>query len=402
MEFIKGIIMAICITSACGCSPPVKTGLDNIAANSHIFKNKRVGIITNHTGKNSEGKFIVDIFQQMPDVNVTALFGPEHGFEGTAQDAVKVKTSDESPYGVPIYSLYGKTLKPTEQMLENVDVLVFDIQEIGARFYTYVYTMSLSMEAAAENKKTFVVLDRPNPINAASVQGNILDTKFATFVGLYPIPTRYGMTIGELATMFNNQLWLKDSVKADLTVIPMTNYKRKYWYDQTGLEFIKPSPNMPNIASAAVYPGTCLFEGTNISEGRGTDKPFLLFGAPWIDSEKLTAKLNTLNLPGLKFQPSSFTPTFSKFENEKCFGSEIIITDRDKIDTFWTGASIINTIYHMYPENVKWHERHFDRLCGTDQVRLAITEGKPLAELKAQWQEQLDDFRKIRKKYLLY
>lgn len=396
------MIMAACATVFCGCAAPVKTGLDNVASHKNIFENKRVGIITNHTGRNSDGKFIVDIFREMPNVNVTSLFGPEHGFEGTAQDAVKIRNSDESPYGVPIYSLYGTTLKPTEEMLENVDVLVFDIQDIGVRFYTYLYTMSLAMEAAAENNKKFVVLDRPNPINAVTVEGTVLDTKFATFVGLYPIPTRYGMTIGELATMFNRQGWLKNSVKADLTVIPLTNYKRTYWYDQTGLEFIKPSPNMTSLEAAAVYPGTCLFEGTNISEGRGTETPFLMFGAPWIEAERLSVKLNDLKLPGLKFQPAVFTPTFSKYENRKCFGAQIIITNRNAIETFRTGVSLINTIYQMYPDKIEWYERHFDRLCGTDKVRIAIIEGNSLTELKSQWQKEINEFLNIREKHLLY
>jgi len=402
MKIVKGIIMAACATVFCDCAAGVKTGLDNAASHKSIFENKRIGIITNHTGIDSNGKFIVDIFREMPNVNVTALFGPEHGFKGTAQDAVKIIDSDESPYGVPIYSLYGTTLKPTKEMLENVDVLVFDIQDIGARFYTYLYTMSLAMEAAAEQNKKFVVLDRPNPINSVTVEGTVLEAKFATFVGLYPIPTRYGMTIGELATMFNSELWLKEKVMADLTVIPLTNYKREYWYDQTHLEFVKPSPNMTSLEAAAVYPGTCLFEGINISEGRGTDTPFLLFGAPWIDPGKLSVKINELKLPGLKFGPAEFTPTFSKYKDERCFGAQMTITDRNKIEAFWTGVSLVNAIYQMYPDKIEWYQRHFDRLCGTDKVRIAIIEGKPLGELKSQWNKEVEAFLKIRQQYLLY
>ena len=363
---------------------------------------KNVGIITNHTAYDSSGKFIVDVFKEMNDAKVIALFSPEHGLEGLVEDAIEVEDSKDAAQGLPVYSLYGKHLKPTEEMLKDIDILVFDIQDIGARFYTYISTMALAMEAAAEQNKKFVVLDRPNPINAITVEGNILEKKFATFVGLYPIPTRHGMTVGELATMFNQQGWLKNSAKADLTVVTMTDYKRSYWYDQTSLKFIKPSPNMTSVQCAAVYPGTCLFEGTNISEGRGTKIPFLQFGAPWIDAKKLTAELNNLALPGMKFKTAKFTPTFSKYEKQKCFGSEIIILDRDKIDTFWSGVLIVDTIYRMYPDKFEWRKNHFDRLCGTDQVRITITEHKPLKDLKIKWQKDIAEFLKIRKKYLLY
>lgn len=401
-KYFKEVIMAICIASAVSCAATVKTGLDNIESYRSMFKNKRLGIITNHTAYDSSGKFIVDIFREMDDVTITAVFGPEHGLEGLVEDAIEIDDNNESALGLPVYSLYGKNLKPTEDLLKNIDVLIFDIQDIGARFYTYISTMSLAMEAAAEQNIKFVVLDRPNPVNAVTVEGNILDRKFATFVGLHPIATRHGMTVGELAVMFNRHGWLKDSINADLTVVPMANYKRHYWFDQTGLTFIKPSPNMTSIKTAAVYPGTCLLEGTNISEGRGTEIPFLQFGAPWIDSKIMTDKLNELKLPGLRFEPTQFNPTFSKFENQKCFGSKIVIMDRDKIDTFWTGVLIIDTIYHLYHDKFEWRQRHFDRLCGTDNVRISITEHKPLKVLQAKWQIDIEEFLEIREKYLLY
>ena len=401
-RYLKELIMAICIACAVSCAAPVKTGIDNINSYRGIFENKRIGIITNHTGYDSSGRFIVDVFRGMDNVTITAVFGPEHGLEGLVEDAIVIEDNKESTLGVPVYSLYGKNLKPTEDMLSNIDVLIFDIQDIGARFYTYISTMSLAMEAAAEHNIKFVVLDRPNPVNAVTVEGNVLDRKFATFVGLHPIATRHGMTVGELAVMFNRHGWLKDSVKADLTVVPMSNYKRHYWFDQTDLTFIKPSPNMTSIKTAAVYPGTCLLEGTNISEGRGTDIPFLQFGAPWIDSKIMTDKLNEFHLSGLNFEPTQFTPTFSKYENQKCFGTKIVILDRNKIDTFWTGVLIIDTIYQLYPDRFEWRQRHFDRLCGTDQVRIAITEHKPLKVLKVKWQIDIEEFLEIRDKYLLY
>ena len=287
-------------------------------------------------------------------------------------------------------------------MLRDIDVLVFDIQDIGARFYTYIYTMSLAMEAAAENGKGFIVLDRPNPINGSNVQGNVLEPGLASFVGLYPIPVRHGMTAGELAKMFNEQGWLDGGVKADLIVIPMKGWRRRMWYDQTGLTFIKPSPNMPDLETAAVYPGLCLLEGTNVSEGRGTKMPFRQFGAPWIDSKRLADRLNKLNLPGMHFEPVRFTPASSKYQGQECNGVRIIITERDRLEPYYNGVRIVNEIYRMYPRNFQWKAGHFDRLCGTSAVRNAITGRSSLNKLRNKWQVKLESFRTIRNKYLIY
>ena len=234
------------------CQGSVQTGLDCVGTYKEVFQGKRLGIITNHTAYNSDGKYIVDVLRSMAGVKVTTLFSPEHGLWGKEQDAIKIDSQIDPDYRLQIYSLYGKTLKPTREMLQDIDVLVFDIQDIGARFYTYIYTMSLAMEAAAENGKRFVVLDRPNPIGGYCVEGNILDPNLSSFVGFYPIPVRHGMTAGELAKMFNEQGWLKDGVKADLVIIPMKGWRRRMWYDQTGLSFIKTSPNMPDLQTAAI------------------------------------------------------------------------------------------------------------------------------------------------------
>ena len=248
----------------------VRTGLDNVGEHKDLFQGKRLGIIANHTSYDSQGKYIVDVLRAMEGVRVVALFSPEHGLRGLEEAGAKVGNETDPVTGLPVYSLFGKISKPTPQMLADVDVLVFDIQDVGARFYTYLYTMSLAMEAAAENGKRFVVLDRPNPINGVQLEGPVLEPKFATFVGLYPIPVRYGLTVGELARMINGEGWLAKGVKADLTVVPLTGWRRDMWFDQTGLRFIKPSPNMPDLETAALYPGLCLLEGTNVSEGRGT------------------------------------------------------------------------------------------------------------------------------------
>ncbi|UCG48468.1 MAG: DUF1343 domain-containing protein [Phycisphaerales bacterium] len=383
------------------CRAAVRTGLDNVGSHSRLFQGKRIGIITNHTGYGSDGKFIVDILRRMPAVRVTALFGPEHGFHGVEQAGKRIDSDTHPIYKVPIYSLYGKTRKPTPEMLADVDVLVFDIQDIGARFYTYIYTMSLAMEAAGESGKRFVVLDRPNPITGNCVEGNILEPEFASFVGLYPIPARHGMTVGELATMFNEEGWLA-GVKADLVVVPITGWRRSMWHNRTGLRFIKPSPNMPDLETAIVYPGLCLLEGTNVSEGRGTDMPFRRFGAPWIERQTLAARLNALRLPGVRFEPASFTPTASKFQGRRCHGVKIAVTDRDMLRPYWTGIRIVNEIRRLYPSEFEWRASHFDRLCGTSRIRLAISNRSSLEELRQSWGPAIESFTQIRKKYLLY
>jgi uncharacterized protein YbbC (DUF1343 family) len=287
-------------------------------------------------------------------------------------------------------------------MLRDVDIVVFDIQDIGARFYTYIYTMSLAMEAAAECGKRFAVLDRPNPINGLQVEGNILQKEFASFVGLHPIAVRHGMTVGELARMCNAEGWLAGAVRADLVVIRMSGWRRRMWYDQTGLRFIKPSPNIPNLETAIIYPGLCLLEGTNVSEARGTKLPFRQFGAPWIDAESLAARLNELTLPGLEFAPVSFTPKSSKYAGQECHGARIAITRRDAVQAYWSGIQIVNVVRQMYPDKFEWRAEHFDRLCGTSMIREAIVSRSSLAMVRQSWQEQLKAFLQIRRKYLIY
>jgi uncharacterized protein YbbC (DUF1343 family) len=262
--------------------------------------------------------------------------------------------------------------------------------------------MSLAMEAAAESDKRFVVLDRPNPINGTQLEGPVLEPKCASFVGLYPIPVRYGMTVGELARMINGESWLTNGVKADLTVVPMTGWQRHMWYDQTGLRFVKPSPNMPDLETAALYPGLCLLEGTNVSEGRGTPRPFRQFGAPWIDPNALAARLNALSLPGLRFGLTSFTPTSSKYQNQLCHGVEITLSDRTRLEPFWTGVLVVNELHRMYPVQFEWKSAHFDRLCGTATIREAITAHKPLTDLKTTWTAECKAFERTRRQYLSY
>jgi len=290
----------------------------------------------------------------------------------------------------------------------TVGSAVRQLKDRGASFVTVHGNRSI-MEAAAENNKTFVVLDRPNPINGVSVEGSILEPEYSTFVGLNSITVRHGMTVGELATMFNKEGWLKNGVKANLKVIPLDGWQRDKWFDETGLIFRKPSPNMPHLETATVYPGLCLIEGINVSEGRGTHNPFLQFGAPWIDSIKITEALNNLNLPGITFEAHNFTPvsipgmsTNPKDKDQLCTGVRLKITNRDQFEPYWTGIQIVRVIQEMYPDSLKFRTRHFDRLCGTADVREAIETDSDLLKLRAKWQTDLDKFLKTRKKYLLY
>ncbi len=387
----------------------VETGLDRVHEYSDLFRHKRLGIITNQTAYDRNDRFIVNKFLQMEDVEISALFGPEHGIRGSYAAGEKIDGADSVMNEIPVYSLYGRHLKPTPDMLSEVDVLVYDIQDIGARFYTYIWTMALAMEAAAENSIPFVVLDRPNPLTGEGVEGNVLDTTFATFVGLYPIPVRHGMTVGELAHMFNNEGWLKSDREAELKVIPLKGWNRSYWYNETGLEFRKPSPNMPDLATATVYPGICLLEGSNVSEGRGTLQPFRQIGAPWVNSRELVSRLNALGLPGVEFHVHAFTPLAlegmapnPKYKEAVCSGARVVLTDRTVYKPYLTGIHIVNVLYHLYPDSFSWRVTHFDRLCGTDRIRKGIINGVDPELLKEQWQEELDRFVKMRRKYLIY
>lgn len=401
------LLLTATITISSAQQARVLTGLDNIDEYADWFANKQVGVICNHTALNSEGVYIVDVFKKMNNVQISALFGPEHGIKGEHDAGEKVDSEKEKT--TPVYSLYGKVRKPTPRMLAGTDILVFDIQDIGARFYTYIWTMALAMEAAAEQGIPFVVLDRPNPINGHTLEGNILEKKFASFVGLFPIPVRHGMTIAELAMLFNGEGWLKNGIKADLKIIPLKGWQRGQWFDQTGLKFIKPSPNMPDLATAIVYPGLCLLEGTSVSEGRGTKQPFLQFGAPWIKAEEFSASLNALNLAGVRFTAHQFIPhsikgmsSNPKYEGKTCSGVKILVTDRNAFRSCKTGIKIVETLHRLYADSLLWRAGHFDRLCGSDKIRETVIRGGDVDSLMNSWQKELKHFKKMRKKYLLY
>ncbi|USK77457.1 exo-beta-N-acetylmuramidase NamZ family protein [Peribacillus frigoritolerans] len=365
----------------------------------NVLSGKKVGLITNPTGIDSKLTSIVDLLNDDPDINLTALFGPEHGVRGDAQAGASVEYYIDEKTGLPVYSLYGKTKKPTPEMLKDVEVLVFDIQDVGTRYYTYIYTMAYAMEAAKENDIPFIVLDRPNPQGGESVDGPVLEPEFSSFVGLYPIPLKHGMTVGELATLFNKEF----KIGADLKVIKMKGWKRDMDYDDTGLPFVLPSPNMPTVSTTFVYPATGLIEGTNVSEGRGTTKPFELIGAPYINSDELAGKLNALRLPGVKFRAASFTPTFSKHAGKLSHGVEVYITDREEFKAVPTGLHIIKTIQDLYPGDFEFlAANNFNLLIGNGWIMSRIKAGSTVNEIMKEYQVKQDAFKKVRKNYLLY
>ncbi|MCP3029600.1 exo-beta-N-acetylmuramidase NamZ domain-containing protein [Halobacillus sp. A5] len=364
-----------------------------------LIEGKNVGLITNPTGVDKDLNSIVDILHEDPDVNLTALYGPEHGVRGSAQAGEYVEYYTDEQTGLPVYSLYGETRKPTPDMLEDVEVLLFDIQDVGTRFYTYIYTMAYAMEAAQENDIPFVVLDRPNPLSGDKVEGPVLEEEYKSFVGNYEIPLRHGMTVGELSKLFNEEF----EIGADLTVVEMNKWKRNMYYDDTPLEFVAPSPNMPTTDTALVYPGAALIEGTNVSEGRGTSQPFELIGAPFINSTELAEEMNDLNLPGVTFRAASFTPTFSKHQSVLSNGVEIHVEHEESYQPVETGLHLVKTIHDMYPEDFEFRtDGFFNNLIGNGWVQEAIENGESVEEIQAEWEDELNEFKEVREQYLLY
>lgn len=376
--------------------PSVLTGIDVLQHEKfRRLQGRHLGLITNHTGVNRQRMSTVNLLHDAPGVDLVALFSPEHGIEGKL-DVPNIDNTKHGESGLPVYSLLGKTQKPTPEMLKGIDTLVFDIQDIGARFYTYISTMGYAMEVAAQQKIRFVVLDRPNPIGGVTVAGPVLDTDKKSFVGFHPIPAQHGMTVGELAEMFKAELHLN----LDLEVVRVEGWKRADYFDVTGLPWINPSPNMRNLTEAIVYPGICLLEPTNMSVGRGTATPFEIFGAPWLDSHKLVAELNQAKLPGVRFIPIRFTPDASKFAGQHCGGVTVVLTDRNAFQAVRTGLEIGRALHKLYPD--AWNAKAFRGLLGNRQVHEALLAGKTVAEMESLYQPGLDDFLKRRQQFLLY
>jgi len=395
-------LVAFVILGLNSCVSPVKPGSDILTEQRlDLVRNKRVGLVTNHTGRLSSGAFLVDVLRSK-GITVVALFGPEHGVRGEASAGEAVRDTQDAKTGIRIFSLYGKTPKPTPDMLQDVDVLIYDIQDVGARFYTYISTMALSMEAAAEKGIPFIVLDRPNPLGGMKVDGPIRADSLKSFVGMFPIPVMYGMTCGELAQMINGERWLAHGVQANLTVVTLEGWTRDMLWKQTGLQWVPPSPNIPAEATAIVYPATCLLEATNLSEGRGTDRPFETFGAPFVNADSLCASLKNLKLPGVGFHPASFTPRSSKYEGRSCQGVSIDVSDPGAFRPTVTGLSIMQQIQKMYPGDLTISERSLGRLLGLGDAKDELTGGVSPDQMEAKWKESLDEFQKRASRYYLY
>jgi uncharacterized protein YbbC (DUF1343 family)/CubicO group peptidase (beta-lactamase class C family) len=373
----------------------LRTGIDVLAAEKfEPLSGLSIGLITNHTGLDISGRRTLDLLHNTPGLKLKAIFSPEHGLFGTEDK--KVPSIREPVTGLPVYSLYGSNKRPEKKTLEGLDVIVFDIQDAGARFYTYITTLAYAMEAAAEKGIKFYVLDRPNPINASSVQGPVLDTDLISFTGYFPLPVRHGMTVGELARMFNAE----NRIGAHLEIIKMNGYQRNDWYDQTCLKWVNPSPNLRSITQAALYPGVALIEGTNVSVGRGTETPFEVFGASWIKAEELAAYLNERMIPGVRFIPEAFTPDSYIYKNRICHGVRINLEDRTILDSPALGIEIISALYKLYPKDFQ-----IDKtlgMIGSRKVLQAIKGGEDPRGVYLLWKEPLARFREMREKYLLY
>ncbi len=387
----------------------VKLGLEkSLASARKYFKGIRLGIICNQASVNHNFEHIADLFFRNSDINLTALFGPQHGIRGDVQDnMIETEHKIDLITGLPVNSLYSETREPTAEMLENLDALVFDLQDVGCRVYTFIYTMANAMKSCAAFGKKFIVLDRPNPIGGINVEGNILEKGHESFVGQFPIPMRHGMTVGELANLFNEEF----SIKCDLEVVKMDGWERQLYLDETDAPWVSPSPNMPTVETAVVFPGTVFLEGTQISEGRGTTKPFEIIGAPFIDGYKLSEILDGYNLPGIIFRPTEFLPTFQKCAGENCGGIFLHVTDRNAFKPVITGIAIVKAVYELYKDKFAWkntpYEYVFDRnpfdvIAGTLEIRKTIEDNKSVDEIEASWQKGLSEFNKVRSKYLMY
>lgn len=390
----------------------VSSGFDGlIQSNLAAVRGYAVGLVCNQASVSHDLQHITDVFAHAHRKGVLclrAIFGPQHGLGGHTQDnMIEWEGYVEPRLGVPVYSLYGQHRKPTAQMLHGIDKLIIDLQDVGARYYTFVWTVALCLEACAEQGIEVVILDRPNPISGQMVEGCLLEPSYHSFVGLHPLPVRHGMTMGELARYLQANFY----PRCRLTVIPMQGWQRAMYYDETGCHWVMPSPNMPSVDTAIVYPGMCLLEATNLSEGRGTTRPFEMFGAPWLDGWRLADALNRAGLAGVWFRPLEFQPTFNKFAGDKCGGVFIHVLQRQLYEPFLTGLLIVSEIFKRYPDQFQWklppyeyeyEKMPFDILVGNGWLRREIESGAPVNRLKEKWQDELAEFLCVRQQFLLY
>ena len=387
--------------------PAVRTGLDVLQSERFArLAGQRLGLLVHPASVDARLEHAANVFAEAPETDLRALFGPQHGFRGETQDNMIEWEGFEDPLtGLSVYSLYGETRRPTPEMLEDIDTLVVDLQDVGARYYTFIWTLLLCLEACAEAGKRVVVLDRPNPLGGRVLEGPVLDLAFRSFVGMAPIPIRHGLTLGELAVAFRK--WFVPAV--DLDVVWMEGWRRDMWFDDTGVPWVMPSPNMPTLDTAIVYPGFCLLEGTELSEGRGTTRPFEIFGAPYIDPRRLVQRLEGFDLPGVRFRPLYFEPTFQKHAGKLCGGAQTHVTDRDAFRSVLTAAAVLAAVRELWPQAFRWRrppyeyeeeKLPFDILAGGTALRLGIDAGRSPSDLgaphraaMAQFETEAGDFR---------
>ena len=390
---IAGVPTMLTAQTTAGVVPGIEVLLTD---SMHLIRGKRIGLLTNHSGRDRQGRSTIDLLFKAPGVKLTALFGAEHGIRGVAKAGEKISSSVDSATGVTVYSLFGDVHVPTPDMLKDVDVLVYDIQDVGARVYTYEWTLALTANAA---KKPIIILDRPDPIRADRYEGNILDPKFSSLVGQYPVALRYGLTPGELLRFLAGT----KLIDAEVHVVPMKNYRRSMWFDDTKLAWINPSPNLRSLDAELLYPGTVFFEGTTATEGRGTDAPFTLIGAAWMtDNVATAAELNSLKLPGVRFDTATRTiePGY-KFGGQTIPMLRLTVTDRNAVRPVALGIRMLRVIYARHPKDFQWRLPQIDRLAGTDKLRAAV-EQNGVDALIAQWDADADRFAQLVKPYLIY
>jgi len=385
----------------------MRLGSERLIASPRL-KALRVGVVANPASIDYAFRHIVDRLAAAPDVTLAAIFGPQHGFQSDLQDNMIESPHAKDPKrNVPIFSLYSETREPTPEMLELIDVLVVDIQDVGARIYTFIYTMANCLRAAARKGLPVIVCDRPNPIGGVAVEGPMLEQGYESFVGQFPIPMRHGMTVAELARLFNEH----HKIGAELEIVPMEGWSRDMYWDETGLPWVMPSPNMPTLDTAIVYPGTVLFEGTMLSEGRGTTRPFELIGAPWLDSDRLARRMNDAGLAGVHFRPATFEPTFQKHARETCGGCQIHVTSRLEFEPVKAGVSLMRESFGLAPDRFEWREPPYeyehdkmpiDILAGSPTLRQQIEQQVPLDDIATSWERGETDFAEARRSYLLY
>ncbi len=413
------VIIIVMIAAIWGCSrsledsiqesKKVLPGADVLVSDQlHLLEGKNIGIVTNHTAVLSNGTHLVDTLHKI-GVNIIALFGPEHGVRGDAPAGDKIDDDLDPVTLIPVYSLYGETRKPNDAMMKGIDLLIFDIQDVGARFYTYISTLYYVLQAGAEYNVPVIVLDRPNPIGGLKVDGPIRKDNQHSFVGIAPIPVMHGMTIGELAKLFVEENHIKTETKSELIIVKMKNWERNFYFDDTELPWIDPSPNINSLETAIVYPGTCIIEGTNLSEGRGTLEPFITFGAPFVKSDMLINELINLGTNGITIEPFYFQPVDipnmamnPKHKDKICYGARIRVTNREQFQPLDFSIKLVYALHKLFPDDLKFRESAFNRLIGDETILNKIKDGIKPAEIISSWQQELNDFINVREKYLLY